>query len=196
MDMQVFHIESNRIIPQKGRILISSPFIMDYNFSRSVILIVQHSNEGSMGIIINKNFKYDITLNDIFPNSVAKAKIPLFRGGPIEKDSLFYVHKLGFVNGALPLGNGVYINGDLSDIIDYINSDNYKENTIKFFCGYAGWKTEQLEKEINENSWIVSTCNDDLLFFDDLKDIWNTSLNLLGGKYSIWAKYPKFPILN
>lgn len=196
MDMKIFQIEANEVVPKKGRILISSPFLIDYNFNRSVILIVQHGDEGSMGIIINKGLIYNITLNDIFPNINSKVKIPLFRGGPIDKDSLFYLHKLDFVHNSIPLGGGVYINGDFNDIMDYISGENYKSNLIKFFCGYAGWKKGQLEDEIKNNSWIVSPCKNHLIFDDKPNDVWNISLDTLGGKYSIWSKYPKYPILN
>lgn len=196
MDMKIFQIEANDIVPCKGRILISSPFLMDYNFSRSVILLVQHSDDGSMGIVINKGLIYNITLNDIFPDIKSKVKIPLFKGGPLARNSLFYIHKLDFIHNAIPLGDGVFINGDFNDIMNYIDRDDYNPNNIKFFCGYASWQIGQLQREINENSWIVSSSNRELIFDDKPNDIWGISLDSLGGKYSIWAKYPKYPILN
>ena len=80
--------------------------------------------------------------------------------------------------------------------MNYIDRDDYNQNNIKFFCGYASWQIGQLQREINENSWIVSSSNRELIFDDKPNDIWGISLDSLGGKYSIWAKYPKYPILN
>ena len=67
MDMHVFQVESNKVLPQQGSILISSPFMNDYHFTRAVVLLIEHNDEGSMGIIMNKDFRYHILLNDLIP---------------------------------------------------------------------------------------------------------------------------------
>ena len=67
MDMTVFQVESNKVLPRQGGLLISAPFLRDYHFSRSVVLMVEHNDEGSMGIVLNKNFSNLMTLNDIVP---------------------------------------------------------------------------------------------------------------------------------
>ena len=63
-----FQVESNKVLPQQGSILISSPFMNDYHFTRAVVLLIEHNDEGSMGIIMNKDFRYHILLNDLIPN--------------------------------------------------------------------------------------------------------------------------------
>lgn len=195
MDMKIFQIESNKIIPKQGRILISSPFLNDYHFSRSVILLIEHDEQNSMGIVMNKNFKYSITLNDLFPVIDSHYKIPVYKGGPVSRDTLFFIHTLKNIKGSLPLGNGMYLNGNFEDVLEYIKKDNPIDGIIKFFAGYAGWDNTQLDKEINQNSWIVGLSNNYLLG-NNYENLWNISLNSLGGKYSIWAKYPRFPYLN
>ena len=68
MDMHVFQVESNKVLPQQGSILISSPFMNDYHFTRAVVLLIEHNDEGSMGIIMNKDFRYHILLMTSSPN--------------------------------------------------------------------------------------------------------------------------------
>lgn len=81
MDMHVFQIESNKVDPAKGNILISSPFLSDYHFTRSVVLLVEHDEEGSMGIIMNKDFRYHVLLNDLIPALEFAPPIPVYKGG-------------------------------------------------------------------------------------------------------------------
>ena len=67
MDMTVFQVESNKVLPCQGGLLIAAPFLRDFHFSRSVVLVVDHNEEGSMGIVLNKNFNRLTTLNELVP---------------------------------------------------------------------------------------------------------------------------------
>ena len=67
MDMTIFQIESNKIHPRKGDLLISAPFLKDFYFARSVILMIENNDEGSMGIVLNKSFSNFMTLNEVIP---------------------------------------------------------------------------------------------------------------------------------
>ena len=82
MDMHVFQVESNKVLPQQGSILISSPFMNDYHFTRAVVLLIEHNDEGSMGIIMNKDFRYHILLNDLIPELEFAQRVPVYKGGP------------------------------------------------------------------------------------------------------------------
>ncbi len=194
--MHVFQIESNKTLPVKGSILISSPFLSDYHFTRSVVLLVEHNEEGSMGIIMNKDFRYHVLLNDLIPALELAPKIPVYKGGPVSRDTLFFLHTFKDLKGALPLGNGLYLNGDFEEVQQYILDGNPIEGVLRFFSGYAGWENGQLEKEIEENSWLISDGNKETLLNLHSRDLWRTSLTDLGGKYAIWARYPQYPALN
>lgn len=196
MDMHVFQIESNKILPVKGSILISSPFLQDQHFTRSVILLIEHGEEGTMGITVNKDFNHHLVLNDLVPTLEFVPQIPIYNGGPMSRDTIFFLHTLKGLKGALPLGNGLYLNGDFEDVQKYILEGNPVEGKFRFFLGYAGWENGQLLKEIEENSWMVSSSKKDLLLNCQFNDLWHDSLTNLGGKYAIWARYPQYPYLN
>ena len=196
MDMNLFNIISNQELPCKGKILISSPFLNDIHFMRSVILLVEHDQEGSVGLIMNKNFKLNVYLNDLLPGFESVPKIPVYKGGPVGCDTLFYIHRFKDLQGAIPIMPGLYLNGDFEQIKSYIQNEGETEGVVRFFTGYAGWSAKQLEEEIHENSWVVSDIKDNLLSNMNLKHLWKNSLYKMGNKYALWAKYPIYPGLN
>ena len=101
MDMTIFQIESNKELPRPGSLLISAPFLLDFNFARSVVLMIEHNDEGSMGIVLNKNFSHIMSLNDVVPELASLPPIPLYKGGPIGRDTLFYLHTFDDLKDAL-----------------------------------------------------------------------------------------------
>jgi putative transcriptional regulator len=102
MDMTIFQIESNKVLPHQGSLLISAPFLRDYHFARSVVLVVEHNEEGTMGIVLNKSFSTLMTLNELVPELAFLPPIPLYKGGPISRETIFYLHTLPFLKDALP----------------------------------------------------------------------------------------------
>lgn len=196
MDMTIFQVESNKILPKQGGLLISAPFMKDFYFARSVVLMIDHNDEGSMGLVLNKNFNGLMTLNELVPDLGTLPPIPLYKGGPVGKETLFYLHTLSYLKESLPLGNGLYLNGDFNQMQQYILSGAPTQGVVRFFMGYAGWQKGQLENEIEENTWVINNeCKVDLLN-TYLRDLWQESLCDLGGKYAVWARYPRYPIMN
>ena len=196
MDMTIFQIESNKVLPHQGSLLISAPFLRDYHFSRSVVLVVEHNEEGTMGIVLNKSFSNLMTLNELVPDFAFLPPIPLYKGGPISRETIFYLHTLSFLKGALPLGNGLYLNGDFEAMKQYLMGGGPTQGVVRFFSGYAGWKPGQLKDEIKENTWLVSNDNHVDLLNMYLRDLWQEALTDMGGKYAIWARYPQYPTMN
>lgn len=196
MDMRVFQIESNKVMPIKGNILISSPFLSDYNFARSVVLLIEHNEEGSMGIVMNKDFRNHILLNDLLPALEFAQRVPVYKGGPMSRETIFFLHTLKDLDGALPLGNGLYLNGDFDEVQKYILDGKPIDGVFRFFSGYAGWENGQLMKEIEENSWLIGDSDKEALLDLHYSEMWRSSLTGLGGKYAIWARYPRYPYLN
>ena len=92
IDSDIFKIQSNNVLPSRGRILISEPFLRDATFGRSVILLVDHTDEGSMGLVINKQLP--LFLNDIIMEFKYLDEIPLYKGGPIASDNVFCIQTL------------------------------------------------------------------------------------------------------
>ena len=196
MDMTIFQIESNKIHPRKGDLLISAPFLKDFYFARSVILMIENNDEGSMGIVLNKSFSNFMTLNEVIPELASLPPIPLYKGGPVERKTLFYLHSFSELKDALPLGNGLYVNGDFEQMKRYLLCGGSTQGYIRFFMGYTGWQKGQLKQEIETNTWIINKDSHLDLLNMNLRDLWKESLCYMGGKYAVWSHYPKYPIMN
>lgn len=196
MDMQIFQVESAKSLPQKGDVLISSPFLNDHCFTRSVVLLVEHTSEGSMGIIMNKDFSTQMSLNELVPELEFAPHIPLYKGGPVSRDTVFFLHTLKELSGSFPLGNGLYLNGDFEEVKRLILERHIDVTTFRFFSGYAGWDSGQLEKEIEENAWVVGSSQRENLLNNSVQQLWKKLLVGMGGRCTIWAKYPLYPSLN
>lgn len=181
--------------PTQGRLLLSEPALRDYYFSRSVVLLVEHSeSEGTVGLILNKPI--NMRLNEVakdFPN----IDFPIYLGGPVHPERLFYLHTLGeAVPGSIKVFNGVYWGGDITSLIELIELEQIDKNQVRFFIGYSGWNPGQLNNELSEKSWIVSTTNKNNIMGPSPEKLWSKLLKQMGSDYAIWANFPLDPILN
>lgn len=191
----IFKIETNHVVPSRGKVLISEPFLYDEMFGRSVILLVDHSTDGTMGLVLNKPLP--LSLNDVLKEFKDISNIPIYKGGPLNTDTLFYLHTLKDVEDSLQIGKGVYLNGDFDAIRRYILQGNDIDGKIRFFLGYSGWEHDQLCQEIEENTWLIgSTSIASLMNEKGSAELWKNVLGQLGGKYEIWSRFPQIPTLN
>ena len=192
----IFKIKHNNILPKQGSILISEPFLQDAYFHRSVVLLIDHNEEGTMGLVLNKKTK--LMVNDFFPELETYKDIPIFLGGPVCSNRLFFIHSLGekIIPDSIQISNSLFFDGDFKAIKRYILNGQIIEGRVKFFLGYSGWSKGQLVNEITENSWLVSQANDANLFAAEGDGFWKSSLASLGCGYETWANYPKEPYLN
>ena len=191
----IFKIETNHVVTSRGKVLISEPFLYDEMFGRSVILLVDHSTDGTMGLVLNKPLP--LSLNDVLKEFKDISNIPIYKGGPLSTDTLFYLHTLKDVEDSLQIGKGVYLNGDFDAIRRYILQGNDIDGKIRFFLGYSGWEHNQLCQEIEENTWLIgSTGISSLMDEKGSAELWKNVLGQLGGKYEIWSRFPQIPTLN
>ncbi|WP_066307722.1 YqgE/AlgH family protein [Flavobacterium sp. TMP13] len=180
---------------KKGHLLISEPSIIgDLSFNRSVILLADHNKEGSIGFIINKPLKY--TINDLIPEIEASFKI--YNGGPVEQDNLYFIHNIpDLIPNSIEISNGIYWGGDFESTKVLINAGRINKNNIRFFLGYTGWDEDQLEHEMQENSWIITDNNyKNKIIGKSATHFWKEQLVELGGDYVIWSNAPENPYLN
>ena len=194
IDSDIFKIQSNNVLPSRGRILISEPFLRDATFGRSVILLVDHTDEGSMGLVINKQLP--LFLNEIIMEFKYLDEIPLYKGGPIATDTLFYLHTLSDIPGSISISKGLYLNGDFDALKKHILQGNEINGKVRVFLGYSGWECEQLIQEIKENTWIIAKEDPSYLLDGEVKDMWKNALGKLGSKYETWSRFPQVPSLN
>ena len=122
-------------------------------FEATIILLVKHNEEGSIGFVTNKPFEK--SLNDLTEFSQAKA-FPILDGGPVDRDHLFVLHKHPeLIDGGEAMFNGYYLGGNMEQVIKAINTNNVQHQDIQIFIGYCGWDVGELEAEIEEGSWIL-----------------------------------------
>lgn len=181
--------------PEKGKLLIAEPSIIgDMSFNRSVVLLADHTYEGSIGFILNKPF--DFSIMDLLPE--VKRDFKVYNGGPVEQDNLYFIHKIpNLVPNSIEISNGVFWGGDFNTVISLINDGSISDMDIRFFLGYSGWHEKQLESELNANSWVVveNIYKDSIISKKD-DSFWKEKMLELGDKYSIWSNAPENPSYN
>lgn len=152
MDMRIFQVKTNKALPAMGSILIASPLLSDYHFARTVILMVTHNEEGSMGIVMNQMFHHDITLNELIPGLDSVPGIPVFKGGPIGRDTIFFIHTINALEGALKLNNELYLNGNFGELKQYILQGNPVEGHIRFLQGMQDGATDSCREKYRKTA--------------------------------------------
>jgi len=181
--------------PKKGHLLIAEPSILgDVSFNRSVILLADHNEEGSIGFILNKPLDY--TINDLIPEIEGTFKV--YNGGPVEQDNLYFIHKIPeLIPNSIEISNGIFWGGDFDKVTELINSKALNNNDIRFFLGYTGWENQQLANELHSNTWIV-TANiyKKSIIEKNGVNFWKEKMLELGGEYSIWSNAPEDPSYN
>ena len=183
-----------RLEPRAGRVLVSEPYLPDPNFERTVILMTEHNEEGSIGFILNK--PADNKVGDLM-EELKLYKGPLYIGGPVQQDTLHILHRQGDISDSIEIADGIYWGGSFEEIVIRLETHQISSNDIKFFLGYSGWSPGQLEQELDVDSWIVSEHVSPQFIFDTTYDqMWKSALKNLGGRYSIFSNYPIDPRMN
>jgi putative transcriptional regulator len=195
MDLGVdyFKIEHNNVAPMQGKVLISEPFLDDIYFKRSVILLASNENGYFVGFVLNKFTEIDVhsTIKD-FPKFDAKVSV----GGPVRVDTIHFIHTLGeAIPDSVKIMDNLWWGGSFDVLKRLITENLIDEGQVRFFLGYSGWEPKQLEREISENSWLVSDLNADEIMNSD-SAIWKETLTKLGNRYKIWTTFPENPTLN
>lgn len=181
--------------PTKGDLLVAEPSIIgDLSFNRSIVLLTDHSNEGSIGFILNKPLDY--TINDLIPEIEASFKV--YNGGPVEQDNLYFIHKVPeLIPNSIEISQGIFWGGDFSEVSKLIINQRINEKDIKFFLGYSGWETNQLENELKSNAWVVTKNSYEKSIIEkDYEFFWKEKMVEFGGNYSIWSNAPENPSYN
>ncbi len=181
--------------PKKGNLLIAEPAIIgDLSFNRSIVLLADHTQDGSIGFILNKPLEYSI--NDLIPEIEATFKV--YNGGPVEQDNLYFIHKIPhLIPNSIEISLGIFWGGDFSKVAELIKNNTIDQNDIRFFLGYSGWETNQLETELKANSWLVTeNIYENNIIEKDYEFFWKEKMLELGGEYSIWSNAPENPSYN
>lgn len=185
---------ANMIQPKSGSLLLANPHLDDPNFLRTVVFLCNHSSDGSFGFVLNR--KLDYWIGELVPE-LGDFELPVFEGGPVELNSLHFLHQYPEqIAGGKEVIPGVYWGGDFEKLIELINSRTLDTNKIKFFLGYSGWSSGQLNAEMEEKTWIVAASLKKYIFTPDVAVLWKEVLKELGGEYEFIINAPLDPRLN
>ena len=123
-------------------------------FEHTTILLVQHNEAGSLGFVTNKSFEK--SLHELIEFKHVKP-FPLMDGGPVDRDHLFVLHKRpDLIEGGEQIPNGLYLGGNMKQVIEAINNGSATQEEIQIFIGYCGWDAGELEAELEEGSWTLN----------------------------------------
>jgi putative transcriptional regulator len=176
-----------------GEVLLSEPFMEDPNFKRAVVLLCEHKDEGSLGFILNKSL--NMSLAEALPE-LENFDAQLYFGGPVETDTLHFLHTLGDeIEGAIEIAPGLWWGGNFEILSILIKSKQINPDQVRFFLGYSGWSSGQLTEEMGEKAWIPHNGRADYLN-SDADHLWTTIMREKGGKYRIMSNYPEDPRYN
>lgn len=190
----------------KGRFLISEANMADPNFRQTVVLMIEHNEEGAFGLVVNR--RSSLSLADILPDFQTDLgrRTPIYVGGPVQQEFLFAMHSTP--HDAAPSKTALSVVDDVFFEPGFRNIDRYfKEDYVSglapddmprlhLFLGYSGWGPGQLEREMKDGSWIIHPASSQIVFHPDPEDGWYAALREKGGIYRVFANTNPDPSLN
>ena len=173
---------------RKGSVLLAEPFSLDSNFKRTALLLTEHHESGSVGFIMNRAM--DVQIEDLI-NDFPDFQANVFFGGPVATDSLHFLHNVGdLLEGSVKVRKGIYWGGDFEKLKFLIESKLISPKNIRFYIGYSGWTSGQLNEELRSGSWVVADMHANYLFKSDPDRLWEQIMTNQGNVYSVLAKMP------
>lgn len=168
-----------------GKVLISSPFAMEGDiFHKSLIFIIKHSEEGSIGLIFNRPIN-NTTTNRLFMQreesfSAPDLNLNIHMGGPVEIERAFFLHSSEYDKNILfhEEQSHISVSSNMQILKDIASGIGPRNNL--FIVGYTGWTSKQLDFEIENNLWIVAEPDVKLIFAEDWENKWSITLNSAG----------------
>ena len=181
-------------ILQKGSILIARPSLLTDIFHRSVVILVNYSDQtGSIGFVLNKSLEIPVNvfLGDLNSDNI------VYSGGPVEEENIFYLHKRpDLIKDSEHIQGDLYWSGSFDDVKHAVNNGYIQTNEIKFYVGYSGWSQNQLDDEVKNGAWNVINDREFDLFSDLNHNLWKDQMKQLGGENLLWYNMPENPMLN
>ena len=184
----------NTVNPARGKVLLSEPFISDPYFKRAAILLCEHNEEGSFGFVLNNYL--DMSLDQIM-NGLPELPTRVSVGGPVKSSNLYYLHTLGnSIVDSKEIAKGIYLGGDFELLKNEISKGHVGAHQVRFFVGYSGWTANQLEEEMQQNSWFVADAIPELVMDMKSDNLWADFLKTMGPQFAKMTQLPKDPNLN
>lgn len=192
LNLDIFNLLDNQPSPSRGFVLVAKPTVEDWVFKRSVSILVDHDNEeGTMGIIVNKPTRF--YLDELLPEIEIAHELPLYLGGPVGTNQLFFIHTLGndVIPDSLQLTSELFFGGDFEVVKMYLASGQPVEGKMKFLIGYSGWTSGQLDGELERHDWaVLKSPSEELLMSTPDELMWNQAVSQFGDQYRLWKNWP------
>lgn len=182
--------EESGIDSLQGMLLIASAGLFDPNFRRTVILVAHHDEDGAMGLVLNRPSQARVS--DAVPAlaDVVDPDEPIYIGGPVQPESVMILGEFEDVDAGVPVfGQVGFLKGDSEP------EDLAACRRVRVFAGYAGWGAEQLEAELEEDSWVVASPTPEDIFGPS-EGLFAAVLRRQGGRYRVLALLPDDPSVN
>ncbi|MDG1175174.1 MAG: YqgE/AlgH family protein [Flavobacteriales bacterium] len=189
----------NSLNLEKGRVIISDPFINDDYFSKSVILLCETNDKGAFGLVLNNYIDENLSDFMVKFKDVDCKDFKISLGGPVDVDSIYYIHtRPDLILDSIEVYQNIYLgNGENFDqIAELISNGSLSNNEIKFCLGYSGWTPGQLEEELERNSWFVGNVSQKSLMEYHESDLWKKTLEQMSEKHRVISNFPLNPMLN
>ena len=188
---------------ESGTFLVASLGLENSDFTRSVVVVLQHRPEElTLGVIINKPLGereklYPAEELHSLTGGLGGASGRMFyQGGPVEPRSLIFLHRVADLEDATPICDGLYTGGDLDTLRTRTELAPEESPYLRFYLGYSSWAPGQLEAEISVGAWILSPGDSDLVFSGEPETVWHLALHGMGGKYAAMSFIPEDPSVN
>ena len=176
----------------KGQLLVAGPSLLDPNFRRTVVLVGEHTDEGALGVVLNR--ASEATVEDAVPELAALIddEALVHVGGPVQPSAIVVV-----ADFADPEQAGALILDSVGFLPAEVDPDAIGElHRVRVFAGYAGWGPGQLDEELDEGSWIVAPALAEDVFTGDPEELWSDVLRRKGGPFQVLALMPPDPSAN
>lgn len=166
----------------------------DPNFERTVVLLCEHNEEGSFGLVLNRVIE-DTLLHDVVEN-IEKYDHNVYLGGPVGQDVLQFLHVIDSLPGSIEVLPGLFLGGDFDLLQVMMQNGNVGKDDVRFYVGYSGWAAGQLHEELEGDVWVVSNIQSNQVFKLDVANLWQEVLKNMGGKYKMISNFPVDPRMN
>ncbi len=182
MDVQILHA---------GQLLCSKPYIGDPFFERAVVLVTQHNQHGTEGLILNQR----IDIENPEDLGIIGEFTSIFNvGGPVANDRCYYLHRRpDMIPNSQYLTNDVYFGGDITVLEHLLNTRAINQDDIRFYIGISGWEAGQLTRELDENTWFIEDARSFDWITGDETGMWQSIVNEKGHPYALYAQGPENP---
>lgn len=177
----------------RGQLLLAAPSLVDPNFHRTVVLIAEHSEEGALGVVLNRPLEAEVA--DVAPAlaSLAGEGEALYAGGPVQPSGAIVLAEFHEPEAA-----GVLVLGSIGLPAASMEAEDIAAaaGRARVFAGHSGWGPGQLDAELEADGWIVAPAEPEDVFAEDPDALWADVLARMGGEYTLLARMPADPRMN